>query len=477
MRIERDFLGEVKIPKDALYGINAVRASFNFPNESNFSLDWYKAMALTKKAVYITCQKFYKALENRNLENLPIRKIKPEVINSLINASDELIKGEYFTDFIVPAIQGGAGTSINMNINEILTNRALQLLGSHPGDYSLIDPFEDANVYQSTNDVVPTALKIASMKLLLNLEEAINDSRKQIENLEKKHRHNLRLAYTQMQAAVPSSWGILFSSYSDALSRDWWRVSKALERIKVVNIGGGAIGTGISIPRYYIMEVLDVLKDISRLPITRAENLSDATSNLDVFVEVHAILKAHAVNLEKISSDLRLLSSDMGDKTLQIPQNQVGSSIMPGKVNPVITEYIISVSHQVYANDNLISGLAGLATLELNAYLPSIGNAIISSLNLLISANSSFKHYLIEGIKIDVEKSKQKLFDSPSISTALIPYIGYHKASELAKLMTEKSISIVEANNQLNILPSKKLSQILEPQNLLKQGFSVSDLE
>ena len=262
----------------------------------------------------------------------------------------------YYEHFIVPAIQGGAGTSINMNVNEIISNVALIKSGAKAGEYSQIDPFEHANIYQSTNDVVPTALKVAGIQLLEKLEQAINSSRFEIEKVESAHKNILRQGYTQMQAAVPSTYDKLFSTYNNALSRDWWRVSKCFERIKEVNLGGGAIGTGLSIPRYFIMHVVTELQHLTGLPITRSENMSDTTANLDSFVEVHAILKAHAVNLEKMTNDLRLLSSDLfAHPEIKIPQRQVGSSIMPGKINPVIPEYIISIAHKVYANDLMIS--------------------------------------------------------------------------------------------------------------------------
>ena len=265
-----------------------------------------------------------------------------------------------------------------------------------------IDPLEHANIYQSTNDVIPTALTIAVMKLLHSLEENINILRQKVEKLEKANREKLRPGYTQMMEAVPSSFGLLFSTYNEALSRDWWRVSKCSERIKQVNLGGGAIGTGLSLPRFFIMEVVPELRNLTGLPVAHSENLSDATSNLDKWVEIHATLKAHAVNLEKISSDLRLLASDVSAiRSVSLPERQVGSSIMPGKINPVIPEFVISSSHKVYSNDVLISSLCSQGTLELNAYLPVIGYAIIESINLLISCNTSLLHNLFEGLAIN----------------------------------------------------------------------------
>ena len=298
-----------------------------------------------------------------------------------------------------------------------------------------------------------------------------------MEEFEKKYRENLRPGYTQMQTAVPSSFGILFSAYNEALSRDWWRVSKCSERIKQVNLGGGAIGTGLSLPRFFIMEVVPELRNLTGLPLAHSENLSDATSNMDKWVEIHATLKAHAVNLEKMSSDFRLLSSDLaGDKSISIPDRQIGSSIMPGKINPVIPEFVISSAHKIYSNDVLISSLSGQGSLELNAYLPVIGCSIIESINLLISCNVTLLNNLFTGLIINETAGYKAVIHSPSVTTALSPHIGYHKAAELAKLMKDKKIDIFEANNILKLIDETKLRSILEPGNLLKLGFSLDDL-
>jgi aspartate ammonia-lyase len=476
-RIEKDSLGEKQIPSDALYGIHALRAKENFPGNTQFPIEWYQAVGTTKLACYNTYRKFRNAAIGKLGQILPFKIINDEILDALIEAAREVEKGKLYDHFIVPAIQGGAGTSINMNINEIIANSALLATGNKCGEYTLIDPTEHANIYQSTNDVVPTALTVAAMKLLQSLEEQINNVRQKVEELEKKNRDNLRPGYTQMQEAVPSSFGILFSTYNDALSRDWWRVSKCCERIKQVNLGGGATGTGLSIPRFFIMEVVPELRNITGLPFAHSENLSDATSNLDKWVEIHAILKAHAVNLEKMSSDLRLLASDLaGEKTIYLPNRQIGSSVMPGKINPVIPEFVISAAHKIYSNDVLISSLSGQGVLELNAYIPVIGCTIIESLNLLISCNITLLHNLFTGLIVDEASGYKALINSPSVTTALSPYIGYHKASEVALLMKERKIDIFEANNIMKVLPESQLKTILQPGNLLKLGFSLEDL-
>jgi len=477
MRTESDYLGSMEIPDDALYGIHSLRARENFPDTTPFQIEWYKALGTVKQACYLTYKEFTKALKNdESISKKDFSLISNEVVDSLIKASKEIAAGKYFDQFIVPAIQGGAGTSINMNINEIITNLALEGLGHKPGSYKLIDPIEQANIYQSTNDVVPTALKIATLELLMVLEDSINKLRHKIEVLEEKHRGSLRISYTQMQAAVPSSWGQLFSTYSEVLSRDWWRVSKCFERIKVVNLGGGAIGNGIGTPRFFIMEVVNQMQKLSNLPITRSENLNDVTANLDTLVEIHAIMKAHAVILEKTASDLRLMASDISGNQLSIPKRQVGSSIMPGKINPVIAEYVISVSHRVYSNDQLISGLCGQGVLDLNAYIPLIGHALLDSLKLLISADNTLVFHMIQGIEVDVDGANDQLFRNPSISTALLPYIGFNKAATLANEMKSNRMNIFEANKKLKLMEETKLREILKPENLLKLGFSLKEI-
>ncbi len=477
-RTEKDFLGEKKISEDALYGIHSVRAQENFPDNSPFSFDWYKSVGLTKLACYLTYDKFKKAIaEKYPGQKLPINLFEQPVIDALIESAEEISEGQHFDHFIVPAVQGGAGTSINMNINEIITNVALKKLGKNPGDYHTIDPIEQANIYQSTNDIIPTSLKVTIIKLLVELEEKINALRFDLEKLEKNSRNQLRIGYTQMQEAVPSSYAMLFSSYNEALSRDWWRVSKCFERIKVVNLGGSAIGTGMAVPRFFIMEATPTLQKLTNLPITRSENMSDATSNLDTLVEVHAILKSHAVNLEKMVSDIRLLSSDVaGNKEVAIPHKQVGSSVMPGKVNPVIPEFVISASHKIYANDSLVSSLSAQGCLDLNPYLPVIGHAVLESINLLIAANKTLKENFFNGLMIDNKKAEERLFKSPAITTALSPHIGYHKAAELAKEMKTSGLDIFQANEKLQTMNTEKLKKILQPQNLLKMGFTVNDI-
>ncbi len=479
MRKEKDYIGEKDIPENALYGIHSLRAKENFPDTTPFHIEWYKAMGTVKQACYITYRKFKQAVnEKYDAEKLPHKFIDDKVISALERAAADVGSGKHFDEFIVPAVQGGAGTSINMNVNEIIANSALLSLGEKPGNHDIVDPIEHANIFQSTNDVVPTALKVAVMRLLDDLEEEINRLRKAIESVEGKTRNVIRHGYTQMQEAVPTSFDKLFSSFNNALSRDWWRVSKCFERIKEVNLGGGAVGTGLSIPRFFILQAVSELQKLTGLPVTRGENLPDTTSNLDSLVEVHSILNAHAVNLEKTASDMRLLGSDLfKHKNIKIPAKQVGSSIMPGKINPVISEYVISVSHKVYSNNQLITQLAGQGCLELNAYIPVIGHAMLETLKLLISANKTLTENLFSGIETPkADDTFEEVSLSPSIVTALIPYIGYNKASELAKKMQSSGKNVFEANRELNLIEDEKLKRILSPEALMKLGYSIDDI-
>ncbi len=477
MRTESDFIGQREIPKDALWGIHSLRAKENFPDQTTFHKEWFMAIGIVKQACYQTYSSFLKAIQDKfPNEEFPFQLIESNLIEELEKVSIEINAGKHFEHFIIPAIQGGAGTSINMNVNEIISNRALLNAGKPAGSYHDIDPFEHANVFQSTNDVIPTSLKVACIRLLQELEESINTLRMEVEKTESKYRNVLRQAYTQMQTAVPSSYDKLFSTYNNALSRDWWRVSKCFERIKEVNLGGGAIGTGLSIPRFFIMEVVPNLQKLTGLPITRSENLSDATANQDSFVEVHATLKAHAVNLEKMVSDLRLLGSDLFvNREVYLPQKQVGSSIMPGKINPVIPEFVISVAHKIYANDLMISNLSGQGCLELNAYLPSIGHALLDSIKLLIAANNSLVRNLFLELEIKTNPLEESILKNPSVATALSPYIGYHQAAKLAKEMKTNQISIREANAKLNLVTAELLNKLIQPEELLKMGFRIGE--
>ena len=476
MRLEQDSLGTMEIPLDAYFGIHAKRAVQNFPNNDPFSFDWYKAVGLIKKVYYLAWEEFRKESKLKYPKTtLHSRDIDSNAISALIQSSEEVYHGKWFDQFIVGAITGGAGTSINMNINEIITNRALELLGKPLGDYQSIHPLDHANIFQSTNDVIPSALKIAAMWKLAQLSLIVDNTKQNIEALEKTFSDHIRIAYTQMQEAVPSTWGRFFSNYADALARDWWRISKCEERIKQINLGGSAIGTGLTVPRFIIMRIFEILKGLTNLPLHRSENLCDTTSNLDSLVEVHAILKAHTINLEKLAGDLRLSSSDLFKyPAFKVLPVQEGSSIMPGKYNPVISEFIISICHKVRSNDQLITSLSGLGVMDLNPYLPIIGHALLDSINLLINANSALNNNLLN--KIIKLQDLDHYLSSPVIVTALIPHIGHTLAHKLITYMKEHNTDVIKANEVLEVLPPALLGNLLTPAKLTSLGFTLKEL-
>ncbi len=477
MREEKDFLGKLPVPENALYGIHAIRSAGNFPGRDPFHPAWYRAMGLVKQAAYRCILSFKRAADGKFPDDkLPAGMERMEVFDHLEQAAAEMASGKYYDHIIVPAVQGGAGTSINMNVNEILANAALIHMGRAPGEYDVIDPYRHANLFQSTNDVVPTALKLAVMQQLHLLEEGINSLRARMEKLEGNYRDSMRMAYTQMQQALPSSYGMLFSAYNEALARDWWRISKCFERIKVVNLGGGATGSGLAVPRYYVMEVVHQLQQLTNVPVTRSDNHTDTTQNLDALVEVHGIMKAHAVNLEKIASDLRLMASDLtGAPEVSLPKRQPGSSMMPGKVNPVIPEYVISIAHKVYSNDQLITSLCGQGCLDLNAYVPLIGHAMLDSLEMLTAACNSMGSLLLEELEVHGSLSLEKVLRSPAITTALMPYLGYRDAEQLAAYMQQHACSIWEANEALGLVDFAELKDLIAPERLLRLGYSLKD--
>jgi aspartate ammonia-lyase len=459
-RIESDSLGEVELAADALYGAHSARARDNFPLSGQTPApELVRALAQVK----IAC-----ARTNRELGFLTA-----EQADAIESAARELMDGRLADAIVVDALQGGAGTSLNMNVNEVIANRAEELLGGRRGEYRLVHPIDHVNLHQSTNDSYPTALKVAAIGLLRELHKAISGLQAAFQAKEQAFAHVVKVGRTQLQDACPTTLGASFSAWAEALARDRWRVSKCEERLRVVNLGGTAIGTGITAPRDYIFTVTERLREETRQGLARAENLVDATQNVDVFVEVSGILKAHAVNLLKISSDLRLLASGprAGLGELHLPERQVGSSIMPGKVNPVICEAIAQVAMQTIANDTAITLAAQAGQLELNAFLPLIAHALLGSLTLLARGNDMFRSRCVEGIVADEARCREQVVRSLATVTALVPLLGYQTAAALAKeaLATDSTIAAVALKNGL--LTQEALDQALSASAMTTLGF------
>jgi aspartate ammonia-lyase len=359
-----------------------------------------------------------------------------------------------------------------MNINEVIANRALQLLNKEPGNYSYISPLDDINLHQSTNDTYPTALKIAAIRLLRNLEQNVLNLQEAFQQKEKEFAHIVKIGRTQLQDAVLTTLGREMSAYAEAFSRDRWRIYKCEERLRLVNLGGTAIGTGLGAPKKFIFRVVDQLRENTNIGLARAENLIDGTQNTDVFVEVSGILKALASNLLKVSNDLRLLTSgpDAGIGEITLPEKQAGSSIMPGKINPVIPEAVAQVAIRVMGNDQVISHACSSGNLELNQFMPLIADTLLENLTLLDNAASVFQKNCISGIVANEEVCKRNVENSTATITALIPVIGYEKASEVLKKAKKELISIKEAVVKTEILTTREFEELVSPESVCKLG-------
>ncbi len=460
-RVERDSLGEFLIPKNSYYGIHAARARENFQLSGiipHRELIW--AMAIVKRAS-AEANRLLKALDDR-------------VANSIILASQEVADGLFDKEITVDALSGGAGTAFNMNINEVIANRALEILGYERGRYDIIHPIEHVNLHQSTNDVFPTAIKVSVVKLLDVLASEVAKLQDEFQKKEREFANVLKVGRTQMQDAIPVTVGQEFSAWAEALNRDWWRIHKAKERVRQVNLGGTAVGTGLNCPKAFASLAIEKLRELTGLPIAKAENLFEATQNADTFSEVSGFLKTLAVNLLKISSDLRFLSSGPrgGIGELKLPPVQVGSSIMPGKVNPVIPEMVTQVAIKVMASDQAVSFACSLGSLELNPFLPLVAHELIGSLKILINASILLREKCVKGLEVDEERCKNLFDSSGCIITAFSPYLGYEICSEVYKeaVMTDRKVE--EILLEKGYFTKEEIKSITKHEELTTPGFA-----
>ncbi|GFZ32802.1 aspartate ammonia-lyase [Clostridium zeae] len=456
-RIEKDLIGSKEIDNSKYYGINTVRALENFDLYSKpVNIDFVKEIALVKKAAAIT--------------NLKLGKLSDQKADAIIKASEEIIDGLFDDQFEVSAFQGGAGTSVNMNVNEVIANRAIEIIGGKKGDYNIIHPLNDVNMSQSTNDVCPTALKIVTIKKVQKLANEINNLKEALELKEAQFSKIFRLGRTQLMDAVPMTVGQGFGAYAKALERDLYRIGKTEENLSNINIGGTAIGTGINSSDRYIFIISDTLRSLTKLNVSRCECSIDGTQNTDAFVEVSSALKICASNLIKISNDLRILNSGPrgGFGEIILPARQAGSSIMPGKVNPVIPEMVGQISMRVIANDTAITMAASSGQLELNAFIPLIAESMLESLELLEKAAILFREKCIDDILVNEKNCIENLEKSTALVTSLVPFIGYDKACELAKKALREDKSIREILYSEDIYSKEEIDTMLDPSQLIK---------
>lgn len=417
MRKESDKLGQSELKENELYGLQTKRAYENFKLEhKKTNLHLIYSIVTIKKAAAMTY--------------INLGADKKEIYPAVIKACDSILTGEADSQFITEALQGGAGTSTNMNVNEVIANLALQQSGLPIGSYDKIHPLDDVNRGQSTNDVYPTALRIAAIEILRELSDQCAKLQEALQKKENEFDHIKKIGRTELMDAVAITLGAEFGAYAQAISRDRWRLYKVEERLRQVNIGGTAIGTGVNAEKQYRFGMIETLRTLTGIGLAVSEYPLDITQNNDVFVEVSGLLKALAVNLMKIAGDLRLMNSNaIGE--IRLKPLQMGSTIMPGKVNPVIPEMVMEVSMRVMANDQAISLAASHGDFELNAFLPLIAESLLESLELLSHAVKLFREKCIELLEPDTEKCLALLNASFAFATEYTTKLGYETVSRI----------------------------------------------
>lgn len=456
-RLETDFLGSKHIPSHAYWGVHTARAVDNFPitgQTVSQMPELVRALAHVKKAA---------AAANARLGI--IDAARAAAIN---DACDDLIAGQMHDQFIVDVIQGGAGTSTNMNANEVIANRALEHMGADPGSYDLIHPNDHVNASQSTNDVYPTALRLAAWNGIEQLLAAMADLRASFERKAEEFRAVLKIGRTQLQDAVPMTLGQEFATFAIMIGEDEARLREARELITEVNLGATAIGTGINAPAGYSEIVIPLLAEFSGIPVVRAANLVEATQDTGAFVQLSGVLKRVACKLSKVCNDLRLLSSgpQAGFGDILLPARQAGSSIMPGKVNPVIPEVMNQVAFEVIGNDLMITMASEAGQLQLNAFEPIMGWALFKSTKHLANACKTLQVNCVEGIQANHSVLSKRVAESVTLVTALNPIIGYEKAAKIAKSALATGNTVAATAEQLGIMSSAEMTALLVPENL-----------
>ncbi|MEG2834310.1 MAG: aspartate ammonia-lyase [Ruthenibacterium sp.] len=460
-RKEKDSIGTKNVPADVYYGVQTMRAAENFRITGLFMhSEIINSLAQIKKAAAIT--------------NYEVGLLDKKIADAIVKACDEIQTGSLHDEFIVDPIQGGAGTSLNMNANEVIANRAIEILGGEKGDYQLVNPNDHVNYGQSTNDVIPTAGKITALRLLENAKAETRRLACALEQKAAEFDGIIKMGRTQLQDAVPIRLGQEFKAYAAAVRRNEHRIEKAKREMYTVNLGGTAIGTGLNADKQYVQRVVPNLAHITGMPLTQAENLIDATQNLDEFVAVSGNIKACAVTLSKIANDLRLMSSGpcTGIGEITLPPKQNGSSIMPGKINPVIPEVVNQVAFNIIGNDVTITMAAEAGQFELNAFEPIVFYCLFQSIDTLAYAMNTFVDNCVVGITANIERCTELVNNSVGIVTALCPHIGYQTAADVAKQALAQKQSVKELILERKLLTPEQLDIILDPLSMTEPGIT-----
>lgn len=458
-RTEVDLLGALSVPAEALYGIHTERALANFPLARR---PVQPALVHAYGTVKLACAR----------TNHELGRWDEATFAAIEAACGEMIAGDLDCHVVVDALQGGAGTSTNMNVNEVLANRALQILGKAPGDYAILHPIDDLNLHQSTNDTYPTALRVAAIVECRLLERAVVGLQEAFQSKERELADVVKVARTELQDATLTTLGRAMGAYAEPLGRDRWRIYKCEERLRVVNLGGTAIGTGLGAPRRFIFRVSEVLREITGIGIARAENLIDATQNADAFVEVSGILRALASTLLKVSTDLRLLSSgpDSGIGEIRLPERQAGSTIMPGKVNPVIPEAVSQAAIQAIAADQALTWAVSLGNLELSQFMPLVADNLLGNIGLLRRACDVLRCNCVEGITAMAERCRAQIDNGTAAVTALVGAIGYENAVRVARAAREGGIGMREAAIAAGLVTAAQFDALVAPDAVTRLG-------
>lgn len=460
-RVEKDSIGTKDVPENVYYGVQSLRAAENFHITGlNMHPEIINSLAYIKKAAAIT-----------NCEAGLLDKRRTQAI---VQACDEILEGKFREDFIVDPIQGGAGTSLNMNANEVIANRAIEILGGKKGDYSVVNPNDHVNCGQSTNDVIPTAGKMTSLRLLKKLKKQLLRLHSALEQKADEFDGVIKMGRTQLQDAVPIRLGQEFKAYSVAILRDLNRMDKAMDEMRTLNMGGTAVGTGLNADESYLRRIVPNLSEISGMDLVQAYDLIDATQNLDSFVAVSGAVKACAVTLSKIANDLRLMSSGprAGFGEINLPAKQNGSSIMPGKVNPVIPEVVNQVAFNAIGNDMTITMAAEAGQLELNAFEPIIFYCLFQSIDTIAYAVNTFVDNCVIGITANETCCRYFVENSVGIITAICPYVGYQKAAEIAKEAIKTGESVRKLIIETGLLTKEQMDEIMDPVQMTEPGIS-----
>ena len=461
MRIEHDFLGEIEIQDEAYYGVQTARALDNFVITGHkLNDDFIKSFGIVKAAA---------AKANMKTGRMPAK-----IGNAIVQAAEEIIAGKLHDQFIVDCIQGGAGTSMNMNANEVIANRALEILGEKKGNYALISPNNHVNMAQSTNDVMPTAMRLCTITKAKKLVKALEELAATFEAKGDSFKHVLKMGRTHLQDAVPITLGQEFYAYAEATKRGIKRIRENVKNMHVVNMGATAVGTGLNAEPEYIKFVVEELSTYSGEKIESADNLVDATQNTDQVAEFSGALKVTALAFCKIASDMRLMASGprCGLGELSLPARQPGSSIMPGKVNPVIPETVNQVAYQVIGNDMAICLAVENGQFELNVMEPVMAYNLFNSLTILTNVVNTWNHKCVQGIVANEERCRQLMDNSVGIVTALLPHIGYEQSSAIAKEALKTGTSVKELVIAKGLISAEQLKVILSPDEMTRPGIA-----